>query len=186
MDDSGLPEALDAWVVRAREGDRAAYDHVFTETYHALNDIAHRARQRLGGATLDTTGLVHECYLRLMKAHPEATTAAHFLGIAARAMRHLLIERARARVTEKRGAGSQVVEIDDVDPADLKDARDLLELDDLLRKLAEREPEQAAVVECRFFGGLSDTESARTLGLSVRTVQRHWTREREWLGRQGR
>lgn len=185
MGASAGSETLDDWVARARGGDRAAYDRVFAETYRELNAIAHQARRRLSGATLDTTGLVHECYLRLLKANPEAKTAAHFLAIAAQAMRHLLIERARARVAGKRGAGAIQVELDDADPAEVKDAQELLEIDDLLRKLAAHEPEQAAVVECRFFGGLSDADTASALGLSPRTVQRQWARAREWLAAHG-
>jgi RNA polymerase sigma factor (TIGR02999 family) len=176
---------MDDLVARARDGDRAAYDRVFAETYRELTTIARQARRKLSGATLNTTGLVHECYLRLLKANPDARTASHFLAIAAQAMRHLLIERARARVAGKRGAGAEQVGLDDADPAELKDAQELLEIDDLLRKLAAHEPEQAAVIECRFFGGLSDDETARALGLSPRTVQRQWARARDWLAAQG-
>ena len=185
MDSTSTIESLDEWVSRARDGDRAAFDRVFAETYRELNAIAHQARRRLSGATLDTTGLVHECYLRLLKANPDAKTASHFLAIATQAMRHLLIERARARVAGKRGAGAVQVELDDTELAEVKDAQELLEIDDLLRKLALHEPEQAAVVECRFFGGLSDVDTASALGLSPRTVQRQWARAREWLAAHG-
>ena len=177
---------MDQLLARARDGDRAAYDQVFADAYRELTAIARQARRRLSGATLNTTGLVHECYLRLLKAHPDARTAAHFLAIAAQAMRHLLIERARARVSGRRGADAIRIDLDDADPAELKDAQELLEIDDLLRKLAAAEPEQAAVIECRFFGGLSDQETAAALGLSPRSVQRQWARAREWLAAQAR
>jgi RNA polymerase sigma factor (TIGR02999 family) len=142
------------------------------------------ARRRLNGATLNTTGLVHECYLRLLKHPPAANDAAHFLGIAAQAMRHLLIELARARLTHKRGADAPTVDVDDIDAIEERDARELIEIDDLLRKLDALQPQQAKVVECRFFGGLSDAETAQALGLSIRTVQREWTRAREWMAAQ--
>jgi RNA polymerase sigma factor (TIGR02999 family) len=177
---------MDTLLERARQGDRAAYDQVFANAYRELQGIARTARRRLAGATLNTTALVHECYLRLLKAHPDASTAAHFLAIAAQAMRHLLIERARARLTTKRGAGAEALSIDEHDVAEVADAEELLQIDDLLRKLADREPQQASVIECRFFGGLSDEETAVALGLSPRTVQREWARAREWLAAQGR
>jgi RNA polymerase sigma factor (TIGR02999 family) len=176
---------MDELLARSRQGDRAAYDRVFAESYRELTALARQARRRLSGATLNTTGLVHECYMRLLKANPEATNAAHFLAIAAQAMRHLLIERARARVTTKRGADAVHVDIEDTEQAEIKDAEQLLEVDDLLRKLAATEPQQEAVIECRFFGGLSDQETAAALGISVRTVQREWARAREWLAAQG-
>jgi RNA polymerase sigma factor (TIGR02999 family) len=173
------PAHMNELLSRARGGDRTAYDLVFADAYRELQDIARLARRRLSGATLDTTGLVHECYLRLIKHGADANDVAHFFAIAAQAMRHLLIERARARVALKRAAAVTEVDADEV--AEINDARELIEIDDLLRKLGDREPQQAAIVECRFFGGLSDTETATALNVSVRTVQREWSRARAWM-----
>lgn len=173
-------------LARARGGDRAAYDRVFASAYAELQGMAQRTRRRLGGATLNTTGLVHECYLRLIKSQPEATSEGHFLAIAAQAMRHLLIEMARARITQKRGGEAALVSLDEVDIAETRDAEELLAIDDLLCRLELEHPQQAAVVACRFFAGLSDEETATALTLSPRTVQREWARAREWLATRGR
>ncbi|MEO8012066.1 MAG: ECF-type sigma factor [Dokdonella sp.] len=173
-------------LVRARRGDRAAYDRVFASAYSELQALAQRTRRRVGGATLNTTGLVHECYLRLIKSQPETTSAGHFLAIAAQAMRHLLIEMARARITAKRGGEVATVSLDELDIAETRDAEELLAIDDLLCRLELEHPQQAAVVACRFFAGLSDEETATALALSARTVQREWSRARDWLAAQGR
>jgi hypothetical protein len=106
------------------------------------------------------------------------------LAIAAQAMRHLLIEMARARVASKRGGGAEHVDLDEFEIAQTHDAEELLEIDDLLRRLEADQPQQAAVVACRFFAGLSEEETATALALSTRTVQREWARAREWLAAQ--
>lgn len=168
----------------ARTGDRAAWDRVFARAYDELQVLARRARRSLGGATLDTTGLVHECYLRLIRSCPGVNDGDHLLAIAAQAMRHLLIEMARARVASKRGGGAEHVDLDEFEIAQTHDAEELLAIDDLLRRLEAKQPQQAAVVACRFFAGLSEEETATALALSTRTVQREWARAREWLAAQ--
>jgi RNA polymerase sigma factor (TIGR02999 family) len=173
-------------LARARNGDRDAYDRLFAAAYAELQALAQRTRRRLGGVTLNTTGLVHECYLRLLKSQPDATNVAHFLSIAAQAMRHLLIEMARASVAQKRGGDADTVSLDEVEIAETRDAQELLAIDDLLCRLELQHPQQAAVVACRFFAGLSDEETASALGLSPRTVQREWSRARDWLATQAR
>src|SRR5262249_27185932 len=159
-------------------GDRSAYDRVFASAYTELQQLAHKARRRVGGGTLDTTGLVHECYLRLIKGRPDASSEDHFLAIAAQAMRHLLIEMARARIAQKRGGGVETVELDAVDIEQTRDAEELLAIDELLCGLQREHPQQAAVVECRFFAGLSDDETTAALSMSPRTVQREWAKAR--------
>ncbi len=186
MVESHQANALNELLARARDGDRQAYDQAFASIYAELQNVARRTRRQLGGATLNTTGLVHECYLRLYKSQHEAVNASHFLGIASQAMRHLLIEMARARVTQKRGGESETIAIDDVDIEETRDAEELLMIDRLLCQLDREQPQQAAVVACRFFGGLSDEETAAALSLSPRTVQREWARARDWLAQQGR
>jgi RNA polymerase sigma factor (TIGR02999 family) len=177
-----LNELLD----RARAGDRLAYDQAFASIYAELQSVARRTRRQLGGATLNTTGLVHECYLRLQKNQSQALSASHFLGMAAQAMRHMLIEMARARLTEKRGGAIEKITIDEIEVEETRDAEELLTIDNLLRQLEREQPQQAAIVACRFFGGLSDEETAAALSLSPRTVQREWARARDWLAAQGR
>ena len=170
----------------AHSDERAAWDQAFASAYADLQALAHHARRRMAGATLDTTGLVHECYLRLVKRHPDASSADHFLAIAAQAMRHLLIEMARARVAQKRGGDATMLHLDEIDVAETRDAEELLAIDDLLRRLEQQQPQQAAVVACRFFAGLNDEETALALALSPRTVQREWARARDWLAEQSR
>jgi RNA polymerase sigma factor (TIGR02999 family) len=169
----------------ARAGDRVEWDRVFSRAYAELQVLARRTRRRLGGnATLDTTGLVHECYLRLSRQCPGVSDGDHLLAIAAQAMRHLLIEMARARLTGKRGGGAERIDIDETDAAETRDAEQLLLIDDLLRKLEREHPQQAEVVACRFFAGLGEEETAAALSLSVRTVQREWARARDWLAQE--
>ena len=179
-DDTSLTELL----ALARAGDGDAYNRVFASAYAQLQRLARQTRRGLAGATLDTTGLVHECYLRLIRNDSRAQDGEHFLAIAAQAMRHLLIEMARARLTGKRGGGAERVDIDETDAAETRDAEELIAIDDLLRKLEVAHPQQAEVVACRFFGGLDDEETAAALSLSVRTVQREWSRARDWLAQQ--
>jgi RNA polymerase sigma factor (TIGR02999 family) len=186
MNESPNPSLLlsDA-VARAGAGDRGAYDQVFASTYAELKRLARGARMAVHGSTMNTTGIVHECYLRLMRSVPDAESAAHFLAIAARAMRFLIIEQARHKVTARRGGARAHESADETTLAADANAEELLEIDDLLRQLAEREPRQAEVVECRFFGGLSEEETAAALGASLRSVQRDWAAARAWMAAQG-
>jgi len=185
--DANNTPSLTELLALARSGDRDAYNRVFASAYSELQNLARLTRRRLGGgATLNTTGLVHECYLRLIKGRPDAASADHFLAIAAQAMRHLLIEMARARVAQKRGGAAERVDVDEIDVAQTRDAEELLAIDELLRSLEREHPQQAAVVECRFFAGLSDAETAAALSMSPRTVQREWAKARDWLAEQGR
>lgn len=144
-------------------------------------------RRERPGQTLQPTGLVHEAYLRLRKDRPDRwQNRAHFCAIAAHAMRQILIERARARGAQKRGGARPRVTLqDDVAGEDGPlSAVDLLALDEALGRLAALDPEQARLVELRFFGGLTIEETADAMGLSPATVKRHWTVARAWLARE--
>jgi RNA polymerase sigma factor (TIGR02999 family) len=160
-------------------------DDVVALTYQELRAIAHRrlvARDHSG--TLSTTGLVHEAYLKLVdQSHGGWNDRAHFFALASLAMRHVLVDRARERIALKRGGVRRQVTLnDDVMSAD--DQPDVvLQLDDALERLAEFEPRLARVVECRFFGGLTETDTAEALGVTVRTVQRDWVKARVLLRR---
>ena len=133
------------------------------------------------GGTLSTTALVHEAYLKLAdRAGPDWVDRAHFLAVASLAMRHVLVDRARERSTLKRGGRHQVTLDDDVSTVAAQ-ADALLQLDDAIDRLARSEPRLARVVECRFFGGLTEPETAEALGLNVRTVQRDWVKARVLL-----
>ena len=160
-------------------------DELVSIAYQEMRAIAHRRLRALApGGTLSTTALVHEAYLKLADAsRPGGQDRAHFLAVASLAMRHVLVDRARERNALKRGGIRQRVTLDDADLAVDADADVLLQLDEALTTLAAFEPRLAQVVECRFFGGLTDAETAGALGLTSRTVQRDWVKARVLLRR---
>lgn len=157
--------------------------------YDELKRLAGRmmARERRDH-TLQTTGLVHEAYLRLVdQSRVDWRGATHFRAVAAQAMRRILIDHARARQSEKRGGAWQRVTLaHTIAPGDQAgfDAADLIALNAALEKLQTLDPRQARVVELRFFGGLSVEETADELGVSRRTVEGDWTHARVWLRRE--
>jgi len=154
--------------------------------YDQLKHIAQRARARVGGNyTLQTTALVHEAYLRLRQSGG-FTNEVHFLRAAALAMRHALINHANARLTDKRGGGEQHVALSTATAESLGVNTDegLMLLHEALQRLAVEMPRLADVVECRFFGGYGEEDTARALGMSLRTVQRDWLKARAWLFRE--
>lgn len=166
-----------------RGGDREAFDRIVPLLYDDLRRLA-RGQLRRGspGATLNTTGLVHELYLKMMDQQGlNARDRGHFLAISARAMRQVIADAARRRTAAKRGGVERPVTYDEALPVASADARWLADLDDALRRLAQNNERLARVVECRFFGGLSEEETSEALGVSLRTVQRDWMRARAWL-----
>jgi RNA polymerase sigma factor (TIGR02999 family) len=168
-----------------RSGTQTSLDQVVTFTYQQLRAIAHHrlaARGRSG--TLSTTALVHEAYLKLVdQSRAEWQDRAHFLALASIAMRHVLVDRARERSTLKRGGERRRITLDDEVLAVEDQSDALLMLNDALDQLASSEPRLARVVECRFFGGLTEQETADALGLTTRTVQRDWVKARVLLRR---
>lgn len=152
--------------------------------YDQLKHMAQRARARLGGAyTLQTTALVHEAYLRLRQSGGFADEV-HFLRAAALAMRHALINHAAARLTDKRGGGELHVTLSNAESLGIDTDEGLIMLHEALQRLATEMPRLADVVECRFFGGYGEEDTARALGMSLRTVQRDWLKARAWLFRE--
>ncbi len=142
-------------------------------------------RRERPGQTLQPTALVHEAYLRLMKDRPGRwQNRAHFCAIAAHSMRQILIERARARGAAKRGGARQRITLDEGLVAGGDRSIDLIALDEALQRLAELDPDQARLVELRFFGGLTVEETAEALDISPATVKRHWTVAKAWLSRE--
>jgi RNA polymerase sigma factor (TIGR02999 family) len=167
-------------IEKARRGDAQAEASVVSLVYDDLHRVAERLLAReLRNHTLQTTDLVHEAYLRLAGAAAGAENRAHFLGIAARAMRQVLVDRARKRNAAKREGVE--VRITGADPAVSVDFVEMIALDDALARLAERNARSARVVELRYFGGLTEAEIAATLGVTERTVQRDWVTARAWL-----
>ena len=152
--------------------------------YDQLKHIARRARGRVGaGSTMQTTALVHEAYLRLGDARQFADET-HFLRAAALAMRHALINYAEARVAAKRGGGSLHVTLSHAAELSVDTDAGMLALHAALERLSVEAPRLADVVECRFFGGYGEEDTARALNLSLRTVQRDWLKARAWLYRE--
>lgn len=153
--------------------------------YQELRSIAQRERRRLsGGHTLATTALVHEAYLSLAR-NPAFASRGHFLRICAVAIRRILIARVRTQLAKKRGGGAAVVALDGLEEAGIGfnviDAPQVLRVHEALEILTTHAPELVAVVECRFFAGLTEPETAEALSISERTVQRRWNLARAWL-----
>ena len=169
-----------------RSGRHGALDQLIPLVYNELRAIAHRQLAlRARGSTLSTTALVHETYLKLVdQSRADWRDRAHFLAVASIAMRHVLVDRAKARATLKRGGERRRITLDDSHIAvdDQPDA--LLQLDGAMNRLAELQPRLARVVECRFFGGLTEDEIAEALGVTARTVQRDWAKARMLLQRE--
>jgi RNA polymerase sigma factor (TIGR02999 family) len=173
-----------ALLQRARSGDRQAWDDVFDRVYGELRRRAQWVRRGRAGDTMSATALVHEAYLKLIpSADLEFHDRAHFFAVAARAMRQVLVGAARQRLAKKRGGGEWLVTLNDRDdiPAETARPERLLALDAALERLATLDPRQAAIVEYRFFAGLTVEEAAAVLGLSPPTVKRDWRAARAWI-----
>jgi RNA polymerase sigma factor (TIGR02999 family) len=177
-----ITELLLEW----RQGDSTAADRLFPLVYEELRRIARtHFRHSQPNPTLGATDLVHETYLKLVDQTRVATDdRGHFFALASKAMRHILVDRARRRQAAKRGGGSRQVSLVDGDGADLPRAHEILEVDEALSRLEQIDARLAHVVELRFFGGLSVEESAEALGSSERTVKRDWQKARAFLHRE--
>ena len=159
-------------------------DLVVARAYDELRALAHRRLASGGRGTLSTTALVHEVYLKLADQSSLAwSDRAHFLALVSLAMRYVLVDRARERGTLKRGGPGRHVTFDDNEISADDQAELVLDLNDALERLAAWDPRLARVVDCRFFGGLTETETADALGITVRTVQRDWVKARILLRR---
>lgn len=171
---------------RLEEGDRQAVDPLFRLVYDDLRRLARAAMARENpGHTLQATALVNEAWLKLAGGRPPAASGReHFLAIAARAMRQVLVDHARRRNAERRGGDRVRVTLAAAEgPGDAHDLDDLLALDRALDQLDAEEPRLRQVVEYRYFAGLNDSEIAELLGVTRRTVLRDWARARAWLNR---
>ena len=170
----------------AREGDRAALNEVFDLVYDELLRLAQGQRRRWSGdRTLDTTALVHEAYLKLVNQEsPDWNDRGHFLAVAARAMRHLLVNYAQRRRAAKRGGDRQPVSLDEFNPVAEEVADEILALHENLERLEAVSPRQVSVVESRFYLGLSILETAEALSISPATVKRDWQLASAWLRRE--
>jgi RNA polymerase sigma factor (TIGR02999 family) len=170
-------------VVELRDGDPDAWDRLLPLVYDELRRIARRQlRRERAGHTLSTTALVHEAYLKLVdQTRVPYEDRAHFFGIASRAMRQVLVSHARKYRTAKRGGEWRRVPLDEAEISVEERADTLLALDEALTRLAAMSERLARVVECRFFGGMTEAETAAALGVTERTIRRDWTKARLWL-----
>jgi RNA polymerase sigma-70 factor (ECF subfamily) len=164
-------------------GDAEALDQLVPLVYDDLRRLARVQLRRRGGAeTLNTGGLVNEAYLRLVdQTQASWRDRGHFFAVCAIAMRQIVVDHARRRARIKRGGDQGMVPLDEARDHAATDAARVLEIDLALRKLAESDRRLAAVVECRYFAGLTEEETALALGVSVRTAQREWFKARAWL-----
>jgi RNA polymerase sigma factor (TIGR02999 family) len=180
-DSKSFSELLARW----RGGDQEALDALVPMVYRELRRVAHHYLQgERAEHTLQSTALVHEAYLRLAdQKSVEVQNRAHFFAIAARLMREILVDYARSHRAAKRGYQYKVSLDKAIAIAEERDL-DLLRVDDCLKELARLDPQQARIVELRFFGGLSIEETARVLNISPATVKRDWATARAWLRRQ--
>jgi len=168
----------------AAGGDAEAMPRVAELAYQELRRIAHAALQRDRAPTLSTTALVHEAYLRLVEPTAGYESRGHFLAVAARAMRSIVVDHARARGALKRGGARQRVALDEVLDALAEQDVDVVEFDGALERLFGIDERRARVVELRFFGGLDIEQTARVLGIGHATVERDWQFARAWLRRE--
>jgi len=178
------PDDLERALAALAANDPASLDHVFSVAYEDLRRVAHeRLRQWRPGDTVNTTVLVHEAYLRVRggEASSPWESRAHFLRYVSRAMRNILIDYARELGAEKRGGGFVRTDFTVSLPGPEQDPLDVVEVDRALRQLGARSSRLEEIVECRFYGGLTVAETAEALGISLRTVERDWTRARTYL-----
>ncbi len=176
---SEVTDLLIAW----GNGNELACEKLAPLVYGELRRLAHRyMRRESSGHTLQTTALVNEAYLRLVRQKDtQWQNRTQFFAISAGMMRRILVDYARRRRYAKRGGGAREVSLDDVAPVSREKPAELVELDEALKRLAEFDPRKARVVELRFFGGLNTDETAQVMGIHANTVIRDWSTARAWL-----
>jgi len=178
-----VPHDITDLLVANREDRRDALARLVPVVYDDLRRLARlHLRRRRPGDSLDTTGLVHEAYLKLVdQSRASWRDRGHFFAVSAIAMRHVLVDYARRRHRLKRGGRAPKASLEDAGDPAARQAGHLLELDLALEKLAAVSPRLVRVVECRYFAGLTEQETAEALGTSLRTAQREWLKARAWL-----
>jgi len=177
-----ITQLLVAW----SDGDKSALEELTPLVYEELHRLAHRyMRGERAGHTLQTTALVNEAYSRLIDwKNVRWQNRAHFFGVSAQLMRRILVDFARTRDYQKRGAGMRAVTLNEAINVSNEKGVDLVALDEALTALAELDQRQSKVIELRFFGGLTNEEAAEVLKVSVATVRRDWSLARAWLHRE--
>lgn len=192
MPDSSSSSSVERLLQQLGAGNQSAFDQLLPLVYDELHRLAQAQRRRWHDAeTLNTTALVHEAYIRLAgQSAPAWRSRAHFLSVAATAMRQILIDYAKRKCAAKRGGRQPHLPLHEIDAVLLQtdaasDLRDelLVALDDSLRRLEQHNRRQMRIVECRFFGGMSVDDTAEALGVSPATVKRGWGMAQAWLYR---
>jgi RNA polymerase sigma factor (TIGR02999 family) len=175
-----------ALLARWQAGDSAALETLIPLVYDELRSLAQRyLRRERSNHTLQSTALVHEAYVRLAGQDPPALqNRSHFFGVAARLMREILVDHARAQQSAKRGGNACTLTLDEALKVAGRTDVDVLLLDDALKELARLDERQSRIVELRYFTGLSIDETADVMGVSAATVSREWTTARAWLHRE--
>ena len=190
---SSRDETVDRLLHQVRGGDRDAFDQLLTLVYGELHRLARQRRRRWSGDdTLNTTALVHEAYLRLAgRPEPSWRNLPHFLAVASRAMRQILIDHAKWKQRGKRGGVQRRMPLEEIETTlvaggDLSECAPaaLIALDDALRRLERQNDRQSRIVECRFFGGMTVEDTADALDVSPVTVKRGWAMAQAWLHRE--
>ena len=187
-------ESVTELLVAAQRGEDAAVEKLFEKVYAELHRIASAKRRNwIGGDyTMNTTALVHEAYIKLAgQDEHNWTSRSHFMGVAAKAMRHIMINYAEKRRTKKRGGDLKKISIEDQEdslglaiPMSEEQADKFMAIERALKKLGETNPRQVQIIECKFFGGMSNEETAASLDISTSTVKRDWAMAQAWLYRE--
>ena len=177
-------EQITQYLRRWSGGSDGALEEMLPHVYAELRMIASRYRRRERGGTLQTTEIINEAYLRLSSQNDvEWQDPSHFFGVAARIMRHMLVDRARAKLFGKRGGGSEHLSLDEIAAFTPEPDVSVIDLNDALERLADFDERKARIVELRYFGGLSAAETAAVLGVSEITIKREWLKAKAWLYR---
>jgi RNA polymerase sigma factor (TIGR02999 family) len=177
------PQSVTQLLIEWREGDETALDRLIPLVYDEMRRLArYYMRRERREHTLQTTALINEAYIRLVDHKGMRwQNRAHFYGVAAQAMRRILVDHARSRNYEKRGGGARMVELDEAAAVAQEQAAEMIALDEALNDLAALDPRQSKTVEMRYFGGMSVEETAEALGVSPVTVMRDWRAAKAWL-----
>ena len=182
MSSEDLQHTVTGLLLQWRSGDDAALNKLMPIVYEELRKLANRyMRSEREGHTLQRTALVHEAYLQLVQMDVSWNDRAHFFAIAARAMRRILVDHARARDRDKRGGEIEKIPIDEAMPATDTPPVDILDLDRALDSLAALDPRQSQLIELYYFGGLTHEEMAAVIGVSPTTVDRELRLARAWI-----
>jgi len=167
-------------------GDQTALEHLMPLVYDELRRMARRfMRRQSAGHTFQTTELIHEAYLKLARSEDQSwQNRAHFFGVAAQAMRHILVDYARSKHSQKRGGWQEKVTLDESFPVAANGSNEMLRQDEAMNQLAVLDARKCRVVELKYFGGLTNEEIAEVLKVSPETVKRDWRFSRTWLLRE--